>query len=157
MTCPAGSSGCGYVSAGDDRQDWEHMYWEHQRCADCGQAPRDGDSVTHRAACPRLMPGYKYPETGKQPPPAGLGWDCEGYGPPADTGALCFFADLGKRECASPAVCHSRMTAERQRMFDRIQEQAAAGDQTAIFLASVFTDPGQLLGGGAGDPEAGDG
>jgi hypothetical protein len=92
------------------------------------------------------------------PPAADLGWDCEAYGPPAepDVGALCFFAGLGARECASSAACHSRMTAERQRVYDRIQEQAAAGDLTAVFLASAFTSPEQLLGGGAGDREASD-
>jgi len=62
-TCPAGSPDCGYVSDGtDDRADWEHMYWEHRTCTDCGSEPRDGDSVTHRAGCPRLQPGYVYPD-----------------------------------------------------------------------------------------------
>lgn len=59
--CPAGSPDCGYVSGGDERADWEHMYWEHRACADCGQEPRDGDSVTHSLSCPRLQPGYTYP------------------------------------------------------------------------------------------------
>jgi hypothetical protein len=63
--CPAGSSECGYVSGGDDRQDWEHMYWEHRACADCGSKPRDGDSVSHRMGCPRLAPGYRYPAAGR--------------------------------------------------------------------------------------------
>lgn len=61
MSCPAGSWGCGYVSDGNDQADWEHMYWEHRQCTDCGATPRDGDSVSHSLDCPRLRPDYVYP------------------------------------------------------------------------------------------------
>jgi hypothetical protein len=68
VTCPAGSPDCGYVSDGThDQADWEHMHWEHRTCADCGREPRDGDSVTHLADCPRLQPGYVYPERRSAP------------------------------------------------------------------------------------------
>lgn len=81
---------------------------------------------------------------------ATLGWDCEAYGPEGrGFDALCFFARPGERSCADPDQCHEKMTAERQRIFDRIMEQAAKGDPTAAYLAREFTDPSQLLGGGA--------
>jgi len=81
-------------------------------------------------------------------------FDCEAYGPAPEMGvaALCFFANPGSRVCAGPSVCHTRMTAERQRVFARIQEMAAAGDPDGAYLAGEFTSPDQLLGGGAGDP-----
>jgi hypothetical protein len=78
--------------------------------------------------------------------PGTLSWDCEAYGPPAGIGyALCFFAEPGERECASVAVCHSRMAAERLRVFNRIQEMAAAGDPDAVYLAGEFSSSEQLL------------
>jgi hypothetical protein len=79
------------------------------------------------------------------------GWDCEAYGPgpAAEIGAVCFVAgELGKRVCGDLAECQQVMTAERQRVFRRISERAAAGDETAAFLAGEFTNPEQLLGGG---------
>ena len=45
------------------------------------------------------------------------------------------------------------MTAERQRVFGRISELAAAVDETAAFLAEEFASPDQILGG----DQAGDG
>ena len=48
--CP---SGCGYESSGRDLL--EHMKHEHARCPDCGRAP-------HKPDCPRLQPGYTYPD-----------------------------------------------------------------------------------------------
>ena len=65
-----------------------------------------------------------------------------------DVGALCFFAgELGKRVCASQAECREAMAAERQRVFRRINERAALGDPDMAYLADVFTNPGQMLGG----------
>ena len=84
----------------------------------------------------------------------GAGWDCEVYGPAGrQVGALCFMAgEPGTRSCLSPDYCAAIMAVERRRVFQRIQEQAAAGDPLAIWLAQQFSDPGQLLGGpGAGD------
>jgi len=52
-------AGCGYWSDGPDLAD--HMFWEHQPCADCGATPAGNCSVTHRSDCPRLQPGYTYP------------------------------------------------------------------------------------------------
>jgi len=43
------------------------------------------------------------------------------------------------------------MTEERQRVFGRIHELAAAGDEVSAFLAEEFTDPEQLLGGSKGE------
>ncbi len=77
-------------------------------------------------------------------------FDCEAYGPEGVSfGAVCFIAgELGARVCASLAECHQVMTAERQRVFRRIQERAAEGDPDMTYLATVFTSPEQLLGGG---------
>ncbi len=79
-------------------------------------------------------------------------WDCEAYGPPArEAGTLCFFAPLGKRECISRAVCSVAIAAERQRVFRRMNEMAAHGDEAGAFLAETFTNPEQILGGGDED------
>jgi hypothetical protein len=40
------------------------------------------------------------------------------------------------------------MAAERRRVFRRISERAASGDQTMAFLEGEFSSPEQLLGGG---------
>lgn len=81
-------------------------------------------------------------------------WDCEAYGPePAEIGALCFVSgELGKRVCASHAECHQVMTAERRRVFRRINELAAGGAEWAADLEGEFSRPEQLLGGGEDDP-----
>jgi hypothetical protein len=76
-------------------------------------------------------------------------WDCEAYGPGGtQVKALCFFADTGKRLCVSLQECRERMTAERQRVWQRIQDGAARGEPDMAYLAGEFSDPGQLLGGG---------
>jgi hypothetical protein len=81
------------------------------------------------------------------------GFDCEAYGPEGTAvGALCFVSpEQGRRVCESAEVCHAVMTEQRQMVFSRIQEQAAAGDETAVYLAGEFTSPDQLLGGGESD------
>lgn len=77
-------------------------------------------------------------------------WPCDAYGPDGIRhGALCFASgEPGSRVCASPGQCREVMTGQRQRVFRRISELAAAGDETAVFLAGEFTSPEQLLGGG---------
>jgi hypothetical protein len=78
-----------------------------------------------------------------------LSWDCEAYGPKGrEVGATCFFAPSGQRTCASLTVCHERMSAERQRVWQHIQDGAARGDPDMVYLASEFTAAEQLLGGG---------
>jgi hypothetical protein len=77
------------------------------------------------------------------------GFDCEAYGPEGrNFGALCFFAAPGKRGCMTAKVCAQLMNGERKRVFRTITEQAAHGDPDAVYLATVFTSPDQLLGGG---------
>jgi hypothetical protein len=44
------------------------------------------------------------------------------------------------------------MDGERHRIFALIRERAAQGDPLHVHLAEVFTDPGQLLGGGRDTP-----
>jgi len=83
-------------------------------------------------------------------------WPCDAYGPDPEVraaGALCFFADTGKRLCASPEECREKMTAERQRVWQRIQDGAARGEPDMVYLAGEFTRPEQLLGGGDGGEE----
>lgn len=88
-------------------------------------------------------------------------WPCEAYGPEglehgarcfmaAGTGVLPAFSPGAARVCGSPAACHENMAAERQRVFQRIQELAAGGDPIGLELAEEFTSPEQLLG---GDPD----
>lgn len=77
------------------------------------------------------------------------GWTCEAYSPEvAEHGALCFFADPGKRNCATREECALSMAAARQLLFRRMNELAAQnpGDQTWEYLAETFTSPGQLRG-----------
>lgn len=79
-------------------------------------------------------------------------WDCDAYGAEGTAmGALCFFApNLGERVCHTATDCTGRMNAERQRIFERINELAAGGDPAWTVLAQEITDPAQLLGGGGG-------
>lgn len=88
-------------------------------------------------------------------------WACEAYGPEGlEVGALCFLSpEPGKRVCGSRDECSQTMAAERGRVFRRINELAAGGDEAAGYLEQQFSRPGQLLGGGEdqeqdGDPEA---
>lgn len=75
-------------------------------------------------------------------------WNCEAYGPEgAAHGALCFFADQGVRRCLTAEQCHTAMSGERERVYGRIHELAAEGDETGTYLAALFTSPEQILGG----------
>lgn len=75
-------------------------------------------------------------------------WDCQAYGPEGRAAdVLCFFAEPGRRLCATHDECLGRLAVERVRVFDRIHELAASGDPTGQYLADEFTSPGQLLGG----------
>ena len=56
---------CGYYSSGRDL--WEHVFWEHRPCTECGAVPDRPYSLTHRAACSRLQPGYTYPPVSGHP------------------------------------------------------------------------------------------
>jgi hypothetical protein len=58
---------CGYESSGQDLL--EHVMHEHRRCPHCGNEPMGCHAVSHNQACPRLEPGYRYPE----PAPAAAG------------------------------------------------------------------------------------
>jgi hypothetical protein len=79
-------------------------------------------------------------------------WDCEAYGPelPKEL-ATCFFQEV--RHCTSLAECSARMEGERQRVFRRISELAAAGNETGVFLEGEFTNPDQLLNATDEEPE----
>lgn len=74
---------------------------------------------------------------------AGRGWNCTAYGPDLPMPDPCFFEAV--QVCGSLDECRRRMKAERQRVFDRIQERAAAGDPAFTYLAAEFTSPEQLL------------
>lgn len=79
---------------------------------------------------------------------------CEAYGPEiAEIGAVCFFSgDLGKRICSDQDECRWLMAAERRRVFRRMSELAASGDEAAAYLEQEFSSPDQILGGeDAGD------
>ena len=75
-------------------------------------------------------------------------WDCEAYGPAGKTiDARCFFTDPGARSCSTQAECRDRMAGERTRIYERIQNLAAAGDPIWQYLAEEITDPQQILSG----------
>ena len=56
---------CGYYSTGLDL--WEHVFWEHRQCTECGCKPDGEYAVSHKSDCPRLQPGYAYPDTAGNP------------------------------------------------------------------------------------------
>lgn len=72
---------------------------------------------------------------------SGVKWTCTAYGPAFP--GLCFFSEV--RPCEAEAECAPRMAGERVRVFDRIRELDAAGDDLGHFLAGEFTHPDQLL------------
>lgn len=76
-------------------------------------------------------------------------FDCEAYGPEgAGFGALCFVSGQpGQRVCASADECARTMAGARKRLFRRISERAAQGDELAAYLSAEFASPDQLLGG----------
>lgn len=83
----------------------------------------------------------------------GAAWPCEAYG--ADglaAGLWCFFGGEVStwRDSGTEAVCHARMTGERVRVFDRLREMAAAGDDIAIAVLAEINSPAELLGGDNG-------
>jgi hypothetical protein len=77
-------------------------------------------------------------------------WPCEAYGVEGQAlGLLCFFSGYEwDRSCDTRDQCHIAMTLERQRVFDVIHEKAREGDEVSAYLATQFTSPEQLLGGG---------
>jgi hypothetical protein len=82
-------------------------------------------------------------------------FECEAYGDGGrEVGAVCFIAGPEQvRVCPTIEACHLVMTSQRQQLYDRIQELAAAGDETAIYLAGEFSSPGQMLGGPDAPPD----
>lgn len=78
-----------------------------------------------------------------------MSWVCEAYGPTGvEVGAVCFMAGrLGERVCATEGQCRDGMAEERRRVFRRMSELAATGDETFAYLEGEFTNPDQLLGG----------
>jgi hypothetical protein len=74
-------------------------------------------------------------------------WPCAAYGPEGhDAGAWCFLsAESRTRVCGSQGECQQQMAGERQRVFRRINELAAAGGEDFGYLAEEFASPQQLL------------
>lgn len=72
-------------------------------------------------------------------------WDCEAWPGGRQFGALCWFAAENERLCRSMEQCRAALTVERQRLFDQIQQRAAEGDGTSMFLAREITSPDELL------------
>lgn len=123
-----------------------------------GAAPPTADDTSEHTAVGRALAVFAANATFEQLAAMGqmivdeldaAPWDCEAYGPgSANVGALCFVApELGERVCENFRHCAATMRAARQELFDRIHQRAAEGDETSMYLAEEFTDPGQLLGG----------
>ena len=84
-------------------------------------------------------------------------WECSAYGPGGlAIGAVCFIAGSGlfARVCPSAEACSGVMAAERQRIYNLIQEKAAAGNPEFVYLAAEFPRPDMLLGGAGSGPSA---
>jgi len=117
------------------------------KCPDCGHQHAGVELGQICVGCPcRSVPAIVGP-------PAG--WCCEAYGPDAAAVLVaagrpaCFVADAFGRPCRGPGECAALMAAERRRVFQRVNELAAAGDPVAVYLAETFSGPDQLLGGPA--------
>lgn len=79
----------------------------------------------------------------------GITWPCEAYGEAGLAhGALCFSAGgINERRCTSPDECFLEMTGARIRLWSRIRQLAAAGDDMATYLEGAIRSPWGLLGG----------
>jgi hypothetical protein len=78
---------------------------------------------------------------------SGGDWVCGAYPPEAaEYGVLCFFADRGKRNCATVEECAASVDGARKVLWQRMNELAARnpGDQTWAHLAETFTSPEQI-------------
>ena len=75
-------------------------------------------------------------------------WACDAYGAEGgEVGAMCFGSPTtGERVCESLAECMAFMATERQRVFRRVSERAAAGDPVAEMLEAEFAGPDEILG-----------
>jgi hypothetical protein len=122
-------------------------------CPACGKqaayVTRYGCAGGGRSPCALAHLPAEWPRSSVEAEGATAAWSCEAYGPEAaGAGALCFASEPGTRACATQAACHRVMAAERRRVFRRISEGAASGDQTMAFLEGEFSSPEQILGGG---------
>jgi hypothetical protein len=74
-------------------------------------------------------------------------WACHAYGE-GPCAHLCFFIAAG-RTCDTEQECDTRMVAERQRLYQRIQENHAADPDNPNWahLVAEITSPEELLGG----------
>lgn len=79
-------------------------------------------------------------------------WACEAYGAdvPAPLVGVCF-VEAAQPRCPGPRTCHAVMTLERQRLWDRLHQQAYGPDPDAAAVArqvlAGLTGPDELLGG----------
>ncbi|MFF2088580.1 hypothetical protein ACFVVM_32755 [Nocardia sp. NPDC058176] len=81
-------------------------------------------------------------------------WPCSAYGADLDeTGTMCFVAGLGERRCAHLDECREVISEEQRRVYRRINELAAHGDDVWAELSLDITDPTQLLNGEEHDDE----
>lgn len=71
-------------------------------------------------------------------------WACVAYGRvPA---FACFFSEVG-RVCRSDQECETSIAAERQRVWRKIEEGAAAGDPYMVAMSKEITGPDDIFGG----------
>lgn len=78
---------------------------------------------------------------------------CVAYGGRPGAHAACFFTEVG-RVCQSLLECAGSMDAERKRVYQVIQEGAAAGDEMMVWLAENLGSPDEMLNGPAVDPDS---
>ena len=75
-------------------------------------------------------------------------WHCAAYGAELDElmGRPMCFVDNGQGlACTSSRQCSVRMHRERRRLWARILELAAGGDETSKYLLTEFAGPEELL------------
>ena len=83
-------------------------------------------------------------------------WVCDAYGAEGqEHGALCFFAPIGARTCASHDVCGRKLTAERKRVYRQMVGRAAMPGCDPVWADLVAAIPGPewLLGGTEADDD----
>lgn len=77
---------------------------------------------------------------------------CVAYGGLPGAHEACFFTEVG-RVCQSLLECAGSVGAERQRVWQRIQEGAAAGDEMMVYLAEQIGGPDEMLNGPGVNPD----
>lgn len=71
-------------------------------------------------------------------------WHCEAYGVQSMT-EWCYFQE--GPDCATEQICATNMTAERKRIYNKLVDDAADGDENSRWLITQIKGPDEILNG----------